>query len=285
MDHVSPKKHLGQHFLADPNIARRIVESLRLPDGVTEVLEIGPGMGVLTGDLLKHPEYRTTVVEIDRESVEYLGRNFPALEGRILSADFLKQDLSKLFPEQPLAIIGNFPYNISSQIFFQVLAHRQQVREVVGMIQKEVADRLAEPPGSKTYGILSVLLQAFYTVEMLFTVPPHVFIPPPKVQSAVVRLTRNATEHLGCDEKLFFQVVKQAFQTRRKTLRNALKPFGMGAEATTNPVFEKRAEQLSVADFVELTKHVEQHRVIAPPSVNNAKSRREKNVVDETEEE
>ncbi|TGE28961.1 16S rRNA (adenine(1518)-N(6)/adenine(1519)-N(6))-dimethyltransferase RsmA [Hymenobacter metallicola] len=285
MDHVSPKKHLGQHFLADPNIARRIVDSLRLPDGVTEVLEIGPGMGVLTGDLLKHPEYRTTVVEIDRESVEYLGRNFPALEGRILSADFLKQDLHKLFPEQPLSIIGNFPYNISSQIFFQVLAHRQQVREVVGMIQKEVADRLAEPPGSKTYGILSVLLQAFYTVEMLFTVPPHVFIPPPKVQSAVVRLTRNDTEHLGCDEKLFFQVVKQAFQTRRKTLRNALKPFGMVPEATTNPVFEKRAEQLSVADFVELTKHIEQHRVVVAPTVNNAKSRRQKDISEETEEE
>ncbi|MCB2376664.1 16S rRNA (adenine(1518)-N(6)/adenine(1519)-N(6))-dimethyltransferase RsmA [Hymenobacter sp. BT635] len=285
MDHVSPKKHLGQHFLADPNIARRIVESLRLPDGVAEVLEIGPGMGVLTGDLLKHPEYRTTVVEIDRESVDYLGRNFPSLEGRIISADFLKQDLNKLFPEQPLSIIGNFPYNISSQIFFQVLAHRQQVREVVGMIQKEVADRLAEPPGSKTYGILSVLLQAFYTVEMLFTVPPHVFIPPPKVQSAVVRLTRNATEHLGCDEKLFFQVVKQAFQTRRKTLRNALKPFGMVPEATTDPIFEKRAEQLSVSDFVELTKHVEQHRVVVPPSVNNAKSRRAQEVSEEAEEE
>ncbi|MCB2410312.1 16S rRNA (adenine(1518)-N(6)/adenine(1519)-N(6))-dimethyltransferase RsmA [Hymenobacter lucidus] len=283
MDHVSPKKHLGQHFLADPNIARHIVESLRLPDGVTEVLEIGPGMGVLTGDLLKHPEYQTTVVEIDRESVAYLGRNFPELEGRIISSDFLKQDLNTLFPDKPLAIIGNFPYNISSQIFFQVLTHRQQVREVVGMIQKEVADRIAEPPGSKTYGILSVLLQAFYTVEMLFTVPPHVFIPPPKVQSAVIRLTRNATAQLDCDEKLFFKVVKQAFQTRRKTLRNALKPFGMPVEATIEPIFEKRAEQLSVADFVALTKHVEQHRVVAPPTVNNAKSRRVKEVADEEE--
>ncbi|QNE39037.1 16S rRNA (adenine(1518)-N(6)/adenine(1519)-N(6))-dimethyltransferase RsmA [Hymenobacter sp. NBH84] len=260
MDSVRAKKHLGQHFLADPNIARRIVEALRLPNGVREVLEIGPGMGVLTGTLLQNPAYRTSVVEIDRESVVYLQQHFPALEDRIISADFLRQDLNELFPGEPLSIIGNFPYNISSQIFFQVLAHRQQVREVVGMIQKEVADRLAEGPGSKTYGILSVLLQAFYEVEYLFTVPPHVFNPPPKVQSAVIRLTRNAIEHLGCDEKLFFQVVKQAFQTRRKTLRNALKPFGMPAEATTDAVFDKRAEQLGVGEFVELTKWVEQHK-------------------------
>lgn len=253
MDSVKAKKHLGQHFLADPNIARRIVGALRLPDGVKEVLEIGPGMGVLTGTLLQNPAYRTSVVEIDRESVAYLKQHFPALEDRIISADFLKQDLSQLYPGQPLSIIGNFPYNISSQIFFQTLAHRQQVREVVGMIQKEVADRLAEGPGSKTYGILSVLLQAFYTVEFLFTVPPHVFNPPPKVQSAVVRLTRNDTEHLACDEKLFFKVVKQAFQTRRKTLRNALKPFGLPVEATAGALFDKRAEQLSVADFVGLT--------------------------------
>jgi len=246
--------------LADPNIARRIVESLRLPDGVHEVLEIGPGMGVLTGTLLQNPAYRTSVVEIDRESVAYLRQHFPTLEDRIISADFLRQNLNDLFPGQPLSIIGNFPYNISSQIFFQVLANRQQVREVVGMIQKEVADRLAEGPGSKTYGILSVLLQAFYEVEYLFMVPPHVFNPPPKVQSAVIRLTRNATEHLGCDEQLFFKVVKQAFQTRRKTLRNALKPFGMPAEATTDTVFDKRAEQLGVAEFVELTKWVEQHK-------------------------
>ncbi len=251
MDNVSPKKHLGQHFLADANIARNIVEALRLPGGVTEVLEIGPGMGVLTGHLLQHPEYRTTVIEIDRESVAYLERNYPSsLAGRIISADFLKQDLGKLFPGQPLSIIGNFPYNISTQIYFQVLAHRHQVREVVGMLQKEVAERIAEPPGSKAYGILSVLLQAFYDVEMLFAVPPHVFVPPPKVQS-------------DCDEKLFFQVVKQAFQTRRKTLRNALKPFGMPAESTTEAIFNERAEQLSVAQFVYLTNHVEKHRVIS----------------------
>jgi len=257
---VRPKKHLGQHFLADPNIARRIVAALQLPDAVKEVLEIGPGMGVLTQYLLENPAYQTSVVEIDTESVAYLKQHYPALGNRIFATDFLKQNLGELFPEQPLAIIGNFPYNISSQIFFSVLHNRQQVREVVGMIQKEVAERLAEPPGSKTYGILSVLLQAYYKIEYLFTVPPHVFNPPPKVESAVVRLTRNDTERLDCDEKLFFQVVKQAFQTRRKTLRNALKPFGMPAETTTDAIYEKRAEQLGVADFVRLTNLVAQHR-------------------------
>ena len=256
---VRPKKHLGQHFLADPNIARNIVGALRLPDGVREVLEIGPGMGVLTQYLLQNPAYQTSVVEIDTESVAYLKVHYPALAERIYATDFLKQSLVEMFPGQPLAIIGNFPYNISSQIFFAVLNNRQQVREVVGMIQKEVAQRLAEPPGSKTYGILSVLLQAFYKIEYLFTVPPHVFNPPPKVESAVVRLTRNDTLQLDCDQKLFFRVVKQAFQTRRKTLRNALKPFGMPAEATADPIFEKRAEQLGVADFVKLTQHVGQH--------------------------
>ena len=259
MDSVRAKKHLGQHFLADPNIARRIVAALRLPGGVREVLEIGPGMGVLTGPLLAHAaEYRTTVVEIDRDSVEYLNKHYPALRERVVSADFLKQDLNQLFPAAPLSIIGNFPYNISSQIFFQVLSNRQQVREVVGMLQKEVADRLATGPGSKAYGILSVLLQAYYTVELLFTVPPHVFQPPPKVQSAVIRLTRNDTERLDCDEPLFFKVVKQAFQTRRKTLRNALKPFGLPPEATTDAVFDQRAEQLGVGEFVALTRWIQE---------------------------
>ncbi|HEX8327414.1 MAG TPA: 16S rRNA (adenine(1518)-N(6)/adenine(1519)-N(6))-dimethyltransferase RsmA [Hymenobacter sp.] len=259
MQSVRPKKHLGQHFLADPNIARNIVAALQLPNEVKEVLEIGPGMGVLTQYLLQNPAYQTSVVEIDTESVAYLKAHYPALGNRIYATDFLRQNLDAMFPGQPLAIIGNFPYNISSQIFFQVLANRQQVREVVGMIQKEVAQRLAEPPGSKTYGILSVLLQAYYKIEYLFTVPPHVFVPPPKVESAVVRLTRNETERLDCDEKLFFRVVKQAFQTRRKTLRNALKPFGLPAEATTDPIFEKRAEQLGVADFVALTQRIAQH--------------------------
>ncbi|WP_426062163.1 16S rRNA (adenine(1518)-N(6)/adenine(1519)-N(6))-dimethyltransferase RsmA [Hymenobacter sp. B1770] len=259
MNTVRPKKHLGQHFLADPNIARNIVAALQLPNDVGQVLEIGPGMGVLTQYLLANPAYQTSVVEIDTESVAYLKAHYPALENRIYATDFLRQDLSTLFPGQALSIIGNFPYNISSQIFFQVLANRQQVREVVGMIQKEVAQRLAEPPGSKTYGILSVLLQAYYKIEYLFTVPPHVFVPPPKVESAVVRLTRNETVALDCDEKLFFRVVKQAFQTRRKTLRNALKPFGLPTEATTDAIFEKRAEQLAVADFVGLTQRVAQH--------------------------
>ncbi len=260
MDSVKAKKHLGQHFLNDPNIARNIVEALRLPDGVKHVLEIGPGMGVLTQTLLLHPEYETAVVEIDRDSVAYLHKHYPALEDRIYSQDFLKMDLTALYGEQPLSIIGNFPYNISSQIYFQILAHRQQVRESVGMLQKEVADRLATGPGSKTYGILSVLLQAFYDIEYLFTVPPHVFSPPPKVQSAVIRLTRNKTEQLACDEKLFFRVVKQAFSTRRKTLRNALKPFGMLPETTTDAVFDLRAEQLSVADFVDLTNRVAENK-------------------------
>ena len=272
MNTVRPKKHLGQHFLADPNIARRIVGALQLPDGLGQVLEIGPGRGVLTQYLLENPAYQTSVVEIDSESVAYLKVHYPALENRIYATDFLRQDLSTMFPNQQLAIIGNFPYNISSQIFFQVLANRQQVREVVGMIQKEVAQRLAEPPGSKTYGILSVLLQAYYKIEYLFTVPPHVFVPPPKVESAVVRLSRNETEKLDCDEKLFFRVVKQAFQTRRKTLRNALKPFGLPAEATTDAIFEKRAEQLGVAEFVGLTQRIGQHNAglcAALPDLNS----------------
>ncbi|AYA36620.1 16S rRNA (adenine(1518)-N(6)/adenine(1519)-N(6))-dimethyltransferase RsmA [Hymenobacter oligotrophus] len=257
VERVTPKKHLGQHFLADLNISRRIAESLQLPDGVRHVLEVGPGMGVLTQFLLERTaEYETTVIEIDRESVAYLQQHFPALEGRILSADFLRQDLGKLFEEKPLAVIGNFPYNISSQIYFKVLEHRQQVRECVGMIQKEVAERIAAKPGSKTYGILSVLVQAFYDTEYLFTVGPHVFVPPPKVQSAVLRLTRNQVLQLECDEKLFFQVVKQAFSTRRKTLRNCIKPMGMPPEAMTDAIFDKRAEQLSVQDFIGLTQRV-----------------------------
>ena len=261
MNTVRPKKHLGQHFLAAPNIARDIVEALRVPAGVRDVLEIGPGMGVLTQFLLENPAYETSVIEIDQESVDYLNKHYPALHGRVLFADLLRQDLEKLFPAKPLSIIGTFPYNISTQIFFKVLDHRQQVREVVGMLQKEVAERLAEGPGSKAYGILSVLLQAYYDIEYLFTVPPHVFVPPPKVQSGVIRLTRNTTEKLDCDEVLFFRVVKQAFSTRRKTLRNALKPFGMPAEATTDAVFEKRAEQLGVAEFVALTNLIEANKI------------------------
>jgi 16S rRNA (adenine1518-N6/adenine1519-N6)-dimethyltransferase len=257
---VQPKKHLGQHFLTDLNIAQQIVGALRLPNGVKDVLEVGPGMGVLTQYLVQHPEYQTTIVDIDRESVAWLNEHFPQLEGRVLLADFLKTDLKTLF-QGPFAVIGNFPYNISSQIFFKVLDHRDQVPEVVGMIQKEVAERIAAPHGSKTYGIMSVLLQAFYTIEYLFTVHEHVFNPPPKVKSAVVRLTRNGVAQLPCDEKLFFKVVKASFATRRKTLRNCLKPFNLPIEVTQDTLFDKRAEQLSVNDFINLTLLIQQHAV------------------------
>jgi 16S rRNA (adenine1518-N6/adenine1519-N6)-dimethyltransferase len=257
---VQPKKHLGQHFLTDLNIAQQIVDALRLSNGVQDVLEVGPGMGVLTQYLIQHPEYKTTIVDIDRESIAWLNEHFPQLEGRVLLADFLKTDLKTLF-QGPFAVIGNFPYNISSQIFFKVLDHRDQVPEVVGMIQKEVAERIAAPHGSKTYGIMSVLLQAFYTIEYLFTVHEHVFNPPPKVKSAVVRLTRNGVAQLPCDEKLFFKVVKASFATRRKTLRNCLKPFNLPIEVTQNTLFDKRAEQLSVNDFINLTLLIQQHAV------------------------
>jgi 16S rRNA (adenine1518-N6/adenine1519-N6)-dimethyltransferase len=256
---VSPKKHLGQHFLVDQNIAIKIVDQLTMPDGVKDVLEIGPGMGVLTQYLLQHKEYKTTVIDIDRESIAYLKEHFPQLEDRIISADFLKTDLSELFPDK-FAIIGNFPYNISSQIFFKVLKHRDVIPEVVCMIQKEVAERIAAPPGSKTYGILSVLLQAFYSIDYNFTVHEHVFNPPPKVKSGVISLIRNEVKELACDEKLFFEVVKLSFGTRRKTLRNCLKSYNLPAEVQAQPVFDKRAEQLSVQDFVALTQLVEQNK-------------------------
>lgn len=259
---VSPKKHLGQHFLTDLNIARNIVELLTLPGGVREVLEVGPGMGVLTQYLLQHQEYKTTVIDIDRESIAYLERNFPELEGRILSADFLKLDFKRHFAGK-FSIIGNFPYNISSQIFFKVLEKRDQVPEVVGMLQKEVAERIAAPPGSKTYGILSVLLQAYYDITYNFTVHENVFNPPPKVKSAVISLVRNGVEALPCSESLFVEVVKQSFATRRKTLRNCLKSFQLPAEMTVEPVFDQRAEQLSVADFVKLTQMIESFRTQA----------------------
>ncbi len=255
---VKPKKHLGQHFLVDQNIARKIVEQLTLPQGVKDVLEIGPGMGVLTQYLLKHEAYRTTVLDIDRESIAYLQEHFPQLGDRIISADFLRTDLSTLFPGK-FAIIGNFPYNISSQIFFKVLEHRDVVPEVVCMIQKEVAERLASPPGSKAYGILSVLLQAFYTIDYKFSVSEQVFHPKPKVQSAVISLVRNKVERLDCREDLFKQVVKLSFGTRRKTLRNCLKSYNLPQEVTAEPVFDKRAEQLSVQDFVALTNLIDQN--------------------------
>ncbi|CCX78148.1 ribosomal RNA small subunit methyltransferase A [Parabacteroides johnsonii CAG:246] len=248
---VKPKKALGQHFLKDLQIAERIADTLsdykQLP-----VLEIGPGMGVLTQFLLKKG-HDLTVVELDMESVDYLEQNFPALEGKILAEDFLRLDLSKLFPDQ-FCVIGNYPYNISSQIFFKVLDYKEHIPCCSGMIQKEVAERLAAGPGSKTYGILSVLLQAWYEVEYLFTVSEKVFDPPPKVKSAVIRMVRNNRKSLGCDEKLFKTVVKTSFNQRRKTLRNSMKPLlGKDCPDFPLPIFDKRPEQLSVEQFVELT--------------------------------
>lgn len=255
---VRAKKSLGQHFLRDKNIALKIVQSLTVRSS-TPVLEIGPGTGVLTQYLLTLPLEPFYVVEIDRESVAYLKKNFAALEGKVIEADVLKFDIAGLFNGR-FTIIGNFPYNISSQIFFKVLENRDRVTEVVGMIQKEVAERIAAPPGNKTYGILSVLLQAYYRVTLLFKVPPSVFSPPPKVMSAVVRLERNEVEKLDCDEKLFFQVVKQGFNNRRKTLRNALKNLNLPAAISQLKLLDKRAEQLPVEEFVHLTKAIEESR-------------------------
>jgi 16S rRNA (adenine1518-N6/adenine1519-N6)-dimethyltransferase len=219
-----------------------------------DVLEVGPGTGILTQFLIQRPDLHLRVAEVDEESVEYLIRTYPVLGGRV-EGDVLELDLDRLFPG-PFAVIGNFPYNISSQILFKVLAHRRRVREVVGMLQKEVADRIAAPPGNKTYGILSVLLQAYYNVEILFRVPPSVFHPPPKVMSSVVRLTRNDREYLGCDEELFFRVVKQVFQYRRKTLRNGLKGFTLSADFLASSRFSMRAEQLSVGEFEQLVSDI-----------------------------
>ena len=256
---VRPKKSLGQHFLHDLNVAQRIVAALKHIPTTNKVLEIGPGMGVLTQFLLKNKEIDLNVIEIDRDSVAYLKANYPALQGRIIGGDFLAQELSQILGSK-FSIIGNFPYNISSQIFFKVLEQRDRVDQVVCMLQKEVADRIASPPGSKTYGILSVLLQAYYNIQYLFKVPPGVFTPPPKVMSAVIRLERNEVSALPCNEALFVAVVKQAFNTRRKTLRNALKNLNLAAEISALPLLDKRAEQLSVEEFTNLTSLIEKSR-------------------------
>ena len=291
---VRAKKALGQHFLTDQKVARAIVDALlplssvstpkdwseampaaagRPYPGLSEkvvegekaaggsgepcspVLEVGPGMGVLTQYLLERPDVDLKLVEIDSESVEYLLTHFQGMQGRLMEADFLTLRLEKIFPER-FAIIGNFPYNISSQIFFKVLDYKDSIPEVVGMVQKEVAERIAEKPGTKTYGILSVLLQAWYDIEYLFTVGSGCFAPPPKVESAVIRLTRNSRTSLGCDEALFKTIVKTAFGQRRKMMRNTLKPLAIARgkeEILSLPVFSQRPEQLSVEDFVELT--------------------------------
>jgi 16S rRNA (adenine1518-N6/adenine1519-N6)-dimethyltransferase len=254
MDKVKAKKHLGQHFLKDEGIAKDIADSLTLK-GYNKVLEIGPGMGVLTKYLLEK-DIETYVIEIDTESVEYLNTHYPKLHGKIISEDFLRYDITKDFGTEPLAIIGNFPYNISSQIVFRTLELRDRIPEFSGMFQKEVAERICEKKGSKTYGILSVLVQAFYDAEYLFTVPEHVFNPPPKVKSGVLRLIRKENYHLPCDEKLFFNVVKTAFNQRRKTLRNSLKTYNLSDILKEDSIFDLRPEQLSTAEFIELTKKI-----------------------------
>lgn len=261
MNQVRAKKALGQHFLTDLNIARKICHSLSggTVDSPAQVLEVGCGMGVLTQFLLQRDDIVTYGAEIDSESVEYLHEHYPDFAPRLIEGDFLAMDLRERFGEK-LRVIGNFPYNISSQIFFKIIENRDIVPECVGMIQREVAVRMAEPPGSKEYGILSVLLQAWYDIEYLFTVGEKVFNPPPKVKSAVVRLTRNSTKELGCDEKLFVRVVKASFNQRRKMLRNSLRSaFGDFAGAE-HRFFTQRAEQLSVADFVELTNWVSENK-------------------------
>lgn len=254
---VKPKKFLGQHFLKDLTIAQAIADTVDVcPD--LPILEVGPGMGVLTQFLVKK-ERHVKVVEVDFESVAYLREAYPSLENDIIEDDFLKMNLNRLFDGGQFALTGNYPYNISSQIFFKMLENKNLIPCCTGMIQKEVAERIAAGPGSKTYGILSILIQAWYHVEYLFTVSETVFNPPPKVKSAVIRMTRNKTQELGCDEKLFKQVVKTTFNQRRKTLRNSIKPIlGKDCELCAQPIFNKRPEQLSVQEFIELTNQVEQ---------------------------
>jgi|TARA_Y100000031_G_C8233631_1_gene392119 16S rRNA (adenine1518-N6/adenine1519-N6)-dimethyltransferase len=252
---VKPKKQLGQHFLTDLNIAQKIVDCL--DSDYNNVCEVGPGTGVLTTLLLKNPHINTLkVVEIDNESVEYLTSNFKDSRINIIEADFLRINIDNIYAS-PFALIGNFPYNISSQIFFKVLENRNRIPLVICMIQKEVAERISSPFGNKTYGILSVLLQSWYNIEYCFTVNENVFFPPPKVKSAVIRLKRNSFEKLDCNEKLFFTTVKTAFNHRRKTLRNALRPLLPNIQQSDHKFFSLRAEQLSPEQFVELTNVVE----------------------------
>ncbi len=249
--YVRPKKHLGQHFLKDLSVAERLANSLT-GNGYHKVLEVGPGTGVLTQFLL-NKDLETFVVELDVESVAYLEQHFPKLAQHIIPADFLKWDPQTVFGNEPFAVVGNYPYNISSQILFKVLDFKAQIPEMAGMFQKEVAMRIASPPGNKNYGILSVLTQAYYDVEYLFTVEPDVFIPPPKVQSGVIHLTRKAEWVLDCNEKLFKSIVKAAFNQRRKTLRNALKPLSLPFDGISDEMLGKRAEQLHWQEFVEIT--------------------------------
>jgi 16S rRNA (adenine1518-N6/adenine1519-N6)-dimethyltransferase len=255
MEKVTPKKHLGQHFLKDESIAIAIADAISYT-GYDDILEIGPGMGVLTKYLLVK-DINTFVIEIDNESVEYLGKNYPKLEGKIISKDFLKYNINEVFDGKQFAIIGNFPYNISTQIVFKTLEMRNQIPEFAGMFQKEVAERICEKKGTKAYGILSVLVQAFYDAEYLFTVNEDVFVPPPKVKSGVLRLKRKENFSLPCSEKLFFTVVKTAFQQRRKTLRNSLKTLSLSDALRLDTVLDLRPEQLDYHQFIALTQKIE----------------------------
>lgn len=266
---VTPKKFLGQHFLTDLQIARQIADTL---DDFSHVpaIEVGPGMGVLTQFILEK-NIDLTVVELDRESVPYLQENFPALKDKIIEGDFLKLNLTDIYPDQ-FTVIGNYPYNISSQIFFKVLDYRDRIPCCSGMLQKEVAERIASKPGKKAYGILSVLLQVWYDIEYLFTVSETVFNPPPKVKSAVIKLVRNNRTSMDCDEKLFKTVVKTSFNQRRKTLRNSMKPMlGKDNEIYSDPIFDKRPEQLSVDEFTYLTNLTQKYM---PIGAENAGIRR-----------
>ena len=257
MPAVKPKKFLGQHFLTDLKVASNIADTVdACPD--IPVLEVGPGMGVLTQYILKK-DRPFKVVEIDRESVPYLQEHFPELGDNIIEADFLLLDLNTVFDGKPFVLTGNYPYNISSQIFFKMVEHKELIPCCTGMIQKEVAERMAAKPGSKTYGVLSVLIQAWYDVEYLFTVNENVFNPPPKVKSAVIRLTRNKKENLGCDEALFRRIVKTVFTMRRKMMRNGMKQIvGKDSPLLNDPIFNLRPEQLSVEDFINLTNRVKE---------------------------
>lgn len=249
MKRVKPKKYLGQHFLKDSNISKKIVEGL-VSKKLNSIIEIGPGMGILTQHLI-NSKTKTYFIEIDKESITYLNNVFPEIKDSIINEDFLKIDLAQF--KAPIGLIGNFPYNISSQILFKLIENREKIEELVGMFQFEVAKRICAPPGSKTYGILSVLVQAFYSAEFLFSLSPHHFNPPPKVNSGVIKLTKKNTQFLDCDEKLFFKIVKTSFQQRRKTLRNSLKSFNLPINIKEDAIFEKRPEALSVDDFILLT--------------------------------
>jgi len=256
MTQVRAKKHLGQHFLIDKNIARKIVDALQPEERYHVVLEVGPGMGVLTDSLLVDERFQTWLIDLDQESIAFLADKYQIADNRLIHGDFLAFDFG-ILGNDPIAIIGNFPYNISSQILFKVLENRHQVVEVVGMFQKEVAERCTAKPGTKIYGILSVFLQAYYQVEYLFTVKAGAFNPPPKVLSGVIRLVRNHVQTLACNEKLFWAVVKAGFNQRRKTLRNALAGIVNKDQMIADPLLEQRAERLSVADFVQLTNQIE----------------------------